>query len=199
MIRALAAVALIAGVTPAPAAHAQGEPAGASVKVSLPGKIGTLEFDGHHEFEDPGLGVSVAYRGNGQLLTMYFYNLGLRGIPEGIDNEVVLEHFAQVKREVAGAEAYEEVNIRHEGPVRLADRPDAPEVLEAEFRIVRKDGPVVHSYLMLTGASGLFVKVRFTLGEGTELEATANRNAILRSLHDMLPTIQMVEPALEEN
>ena len=52
----------------------------ASVSVSLPEKLGTLQYDGVHEYEDPLLGISVSYQGRGQILTIYFYNLGLEGI-----------------------------------------------------------------------------------------------------------------------
>jgi hypothetical protein len=44
---------------------------------------------------------------------------------------------------------------------------------------------------MLTAANGMFVKVRFSYAEGAELEATGNRNAILKALNDALPTIRL--------
>lgn len=165
-----------------------------SVRVTVPKQLGTLEFERQDGYDDPSLGVSVAYQGRGQVLTIYFYNYGLSGIPDGIDNDVVQEHYEQVKGDVLNSKSYEQVVFHREGRIRFGSDPAAVPALEAEFRIVRKQGQLMSSYLMLTGARGLFVKVRFSIAEGSELEATANRNAVLEGLAVILPTIEQIEP-----
>ncbi len=171
-------------------AAAQETPSEMSVSVSLPEKLGTLQYDGVHEYEDPLLGISVSYQGRGQILTIYFYNLGLEGIPDGVDSDVVLDHFEQTKRDVLNSGSYSQAALQREGRVRLGDGADALEALEAEFRIIRKDGPLMSSYLALTASQGLFVKLRFSVAEGAELEATANRHAVYAGLQEALPTIR---------
>jgi len=173
----------------ATAAPAADESAGVRVSVNLPQRLGTLEFDERSEFGDPALGVAVSYRGHGQTLSIYFYDFGLEGIPDGIDNEVVRRHFETAKGDIARTPAYAQISLQHEEAVRFGGAADGWPALEAAFRIVRQEGQSTRSYLMLTGAHGLFVKIRFTIAEGNELEATANRNAILEGMDRILPGI----------
>lgn len=197
--QAAASLLWLVALCAVPLAQAEEAPEKFKSRLSLATQIGTLEYEDYHEYDDMALGVSLAYRGRAQVLTIYFYNNGLRGIPDGIDNDVVQSHYDQVKGDVTGADGYAEVDLRREGVTRLTDGPDAAEALEAEFRIVRKDGPTLYSHLILTAANGMFVKVRYSYAEGAELEATANRNAILQALNEALPTIRIEAPPAGED
>lgn len=194
-MRALAASSILVFLLQAAIAAAQAEPAAGAVRVTMPERLGTLEFDRQNAFDDPALGVSVAYQGRGQTLTIYFYDYGVSGIPDGVDNDVVQEHYEQVKSDVLNSPSYQQAVFQREGRVRIGDSPDALTAMEAEFRIIRQVGQVSSSYLVLTGARGMFIKLRFSIAEGSELEATSNRHAILDGLASILPTIERVESA----
>jgi hypothetical protein len=138
-----------------------------------------------NETSNPGLGHAIAYHRPGRgAATIYAYNLGRRGIPDGPTSEVVLDEFSRATREVLSFGGLATV-----GTVELTDRygtgsPErGREFLCAEFILTDHAGPR-RSFLYLTGALGRFVKIRVTLrtNDATDPAARHFADAVARQL-----------------
>jgi len=146
--------------------------------LELPARIGPLEHDGApHHFPDKRLGSAYQYEGNGQTLTVYVYDLGLKNIPDGSDSVETCGQFEEAKAGVIQAD-YADTVLKSEQLVRLSPPDDLPLAREAVFEF-KIDGRPAHSYVWITGAANLFMKMRFTADASLGSELPATRRAIL--------------------
>lgn len=147
----------------------------------LPERIGPMRFDGQpHKYEDPRLGASYQYLGGGLSLTVYVYDLGAENIPDGGNTRLACEAFEGAKGDVQHA-GYQNVVVKSEQLARLDPAAETPTAREAVFEYVRSDRPTV-SYLWVTGASKLFVKLRFSVDEKYRDELAEARRTVLTAL-----------------
>jgi hypothetical protein len=150
-------------------ALAQGSYQHPETRFVFPAVIGAFERQSAEHYPDARLGVKVGYvaRGLGRA-DIYLYDLGIVGIPDGIDSKAVRDAFASAAADV------EEMGRRgYYLDLRRISKPGAtleisgrtPRFLLAgyEYRIRHGDReePVV-SLLIVTGARASFLKVRYT-------------------------------------
>ena len=160
----------------------------------LPDRIGPMRFDGQpHKYDDPRLGSSYQYLGGGLSLTVYVYDLGAENIPDGGDTRYACEAFEGAKGDVLRA-GYQNMIVKSEQLARLDPAAETPVAREAVFEYKRNDRPTV-SYLWVTGASKLFVKLRFSVDDKFRDELTEARRTVLSALGDALkPHLGPVDP-----
>lgn len=191
-------VLLACGVLQAAVAADEGLLRLAPTPLEMPRRIGPLVTDGTgHAYENPRLGVSYDYGGEGLLLSIYVYDAGVESIPDGADNMAVCEQFEEAKGGVVRA-GYRDVSLKSEQMVRLSPPADSPQAREAVYELVRKDRPMI-SYVWVTGVAKHFVKLRFTLDAQLRDEAQEARRAVLDALGEAVrPHLQPVDPKAEK-
>ncbi len=192
-------VFLACGLLQAAAAADQGPLKLLPSPLEMPRRIGPLVTDGAgHAYEDPRLGVSYDYDGEGLLLSVYVYDAGVESIPDGADNRAVCEQFEEAKEGVVRA-GYRDVTLKAEQMVRLAPPADSPQAREAVYELIRKDRPMI-SYVWITGVAKHFVKLRFTLDARLRDEAPEARRAVLDALGDAVrPHLHPVDAQAEKS
>jgi hypothetical protein len=166
--------------------------------IELPGRIGPLLHEGEpHEFDQPQLGVSYKYNGNGLALTIYVYDLGVENIPDGGDTNITCQVFEQSKAEIAGA-GYAGLVLKNEQLVKVTPDADSPLVREAAFEFVLEGRPAI-SYLWITGVAKHFIKLRFSLDASMRDETADARAAVLTALGEAIkPHLLAVDPKAEK-
>ncbi len=162
--------------------------------LEMPRRIGPLVTDGaSHAYDDPRLGVSYDYRGDGLLLSLFVYDAGMEAIPDGAESMAVCQQFEDAKQGIAHA-GYSEVKLEGEQLVRLSPPADSPLAREAAFELVRKDHALI-SYVWITGVAKYFVKLRFSLDAQLRDEAPEARRAVLNALGDAVrPHLKPADP-----
>ena len=157
--------------------------------LELPARIGPLLHDGApHHFSDPRLGSAWQYDGEGQSLTVYVYDLGIKNIPDGSDSVETCEQFEQAKGDVFQAK-YPGTEFKSEQLVRLSPPADLPLAREAVFEF-KVDGRPAHSFVWITGSANLFMKMRFTADASLGNELPATRRAILTAFGNAVERFQ---------
>lgn len=150
-----------------------------------------------NEAQDPGLGYSAAYDGSSRgQATIYVYNRGMTGIPDGPMSSTVRQEFESAITSVSEME--EALGAR----VELVDKygtgtPETgPEFLCAEF-VLRDATATQRSFLYVTAAVGNFVKLRVTLAGNDPADSTARRFA--DAVAADLPKVQFYAVGKVEN
>lgn len=150
--------------------------------LELPDRIGPLAYDGKpHDYGDPRLGKSYGYRADGLTLTVYVYDKGIAGLPDGGDSMAVCQEFEAAKDDIGRTSAYQNVKLQVEQLARLAFPEPWPLAREARFELDMHSTPSV-SYVWITAASKHFVKLRFSAHADWRDELPDARLAILSAL-----------------
>jgi hypothetical protein len=159
----------------------------------LPKRIGPLMLSGApHAYQDPALGVSYQYSGQGLSLTVYIYDGGDTGIADGADTKATCEEFEIAKQGVA--QAYQKTQLKSEQLVRLDPPAELPLAREAVYEYEREAHPTI-SYIWITAAAKYFVKLRFSVDPSLRDELPDARRAVLSILGDAIkPHLKPVDP-----
>jgi hypothetical protein len=149
---------------------AQGLYVDAGSKLRFPGRLAEFQQSRVHQYDDPRLGVSVAYILDGLgKADIYVYDLGLPEIPPGIDSDVVKSAFASADNDIAYMhETGHYVDMEKLLPLgAVLDARGSGQKLYVRsyrFRLNREGAEPVMSWLVLTGFHNRFVKIRFSHG-----------------------------------
>lgn len=150
-------------------------------KFKLLQNIGPMRFSGQNRYSDRRLGRSFGYGASGISLTIYVYDYGLRGFPDGPDSVEVCEQFERARREIEEGGNYQNVVLRRQVTRRMTDLADAPLAREAEYEFDR-NGVHAVSVLWVTAADGYFVKLRLSLRQEVADELAEARAQILATM-----------------
>jgi len=131
-------------------------------KFKLAQNIGPLRYTGENRYSDRRLGRSFGFGANGVSLTIYIYDYGISGLPDGPDSVAVCEQFEKAKREIESGGNYQNVTLQREVMRPLKDIAQAPSAREALYQLDR-NGIHAVSALWLTAADGYFVKLRLSM------------------------------------
>jgi hypothetical protein len=164
----------------------------------LPDRIGPMRLNGEpKKYEDPRLGASYQYSGGGLSLTVYVFDLGVPDIPDGGDTRIACEAFEAAKGDVQRA-GYTDVRLKSEQLARLDPQAESPVAREAVFEYTRAGQPTV-SYIWLTGAAKVLVKLRFSVDVKLSDELLEARRAILNALGEAVkPHLAAVDPGSQK-
>lgn len=143
----------------------------------LPTRIGPMQYNGKpHKYEDPRLGVSYQYDGNGLSLTVYAYDAGEIDLADGADTMSTCREFEIAKAGVV--QAYQKAQLKAEQRVRLIPPDDLPQVREAHYEYEREGNPTI-SFIWITSAAKHFVKLRMSMSPRLRDELPEARRAVL--------------------
>jgi hypothetical protein len=112
----------------------------------------------------PELGYSVLYSAKrGVTVTVYVYDRGVRGIPDGIDSQVVKTEAAQSFFEMLGSPIWSETpEPAIDDEDSLGSHRQALPMLHQSAAGTDLDGNDVQSHLYIRGGRGSFIKIRTT-------------------------------------
>jgi hypothetical protein len=145
--------------------------------LKLPQRIGPMTLQGEpHKYDDPALGVSYQYGGDGLSLTVYVYDAGDKEIADGADTMAVCREFELAKQGVT--QAYQKTQLKHEQIARLLPPDDTLFIREALYEYERERHPTI-SFVWVTAAARYFVKLRLSMDPRLREEVIDARNAVL--------------------
>jgi hypothetical protein len=170
-------LAVVAVIISAAAALAQ-EKSKFVYGLSIPDRVGSLDYRQTVDFESkaPGLGYGLRFTGSpGWMADVYLYDLGLKTIPADADSDVIKQQLAQARGEVfALGRRGTYANVSGKGDFAI---PEAGKTrfLCTSFGYVRGDRVdlEVDSFLCLTSWNNKFVKIRMSGPRGTISRADA--------------------------
>jgi hypothetical protein len=143
----------------------------------LPTRIGPMTLRGEpHKYEDPDLGVSYQYGGDGLSLTVYIYDAGNKEIGDGADTIPVCHEFELAKQGVV--QAYQKTQLKTQRLARLLPPDDQPLMREAIYEYEREEHPTI-SFVWITAAAKYFVKLRLSMDPRLREEVIDARSAVL--------------------
>jgi len=129
-----------------------------------------------NEKTHPGYGYTVAYHSDMGEATVYVYSKSQSEIPDGPTSPVVMEEFNQATQEILSLRQLtgEEIDLVDRYGTGSPER--GREFLCAEFVLSAESGSR-RTFLYVTGAANLFVKIRATLHTDDERDPTARNFA----------------------
>ncbi len=164
--------------------------------IVFPGRLGGMVCRGTDRYGQQELGVSLRYEGAHLLKTdVYVYNMGFKAIPNGIDSDVVRNHFESVTQDVFAAQRqglYSSVVEIDGGTTLLGGPKDGLRALYKCFEYYQNPSSGIvsterrRSYLLLTGYRNHFLKIRLTFLTNTEHYGEAMLKRFLADLGRVL-------------
>lgn len=147
--------------------------------IDLPYQIADFEMYDQQFGDDPRLGVWTAYRHDDVLLNVFIYDYGIVGIPDGVESDVLRDHYDEIKAQVSDAEAYGRVTLQSERRRTIGS--GAIPVLEALYLLQQGNDRLI-SYVFLTAKYGEFIHATLTLPVAKQSEANRIVDSALASL-----------------
>jgi hypothetical protein len=159
--------------------------------ITLPKRIGPMSFVGEpHQYDDPRLGVWYQYSGPGSSLTVYIYDAGQSGLPDGADTGPVCREFELAKQGVE--QAFQKTRLVSEQLARLDPPADAPLMREAFYEYEREQHPTL-SFIWITTAAKYFVKLRLSMDPRLRDELPDARRGLLTIVGEAIkPHLELV-------
>jgi hypothetical protein len=165
--------------------------------IMLPARIGPMRYTGSpHKYNDPRLGVSYEYRGDGLSLTVYIYDAGETNLVDGADTPLTCREFESAKAGVV--QAYQNPRLKIEQLVRLNPPDDLPQMREAQYEYEREGNPTI-SFVWITTAAKHFVKLRLSMNPRLREELPEARRALLAVMGEAIkPHLAPPDPKTEK-
>jgi hypothetical protein len=133
-------------------------------KINWP-EVKGLDKQKPNTFKDAALGYSVAYLGEGTVVTVFVYNLGLKKIPDGPDSDIVK---AEMYESLLALEAnkasgrYKSIQPVNEKVMAFGSSKTAPQIRRKRYEVeIAKEGAAI-TELYVTGYKDYFIKLRVT-------------------------------------
>jgi hypothetical protein len=160
----------------------------------MPKRIGPMVLRGEpHHYEDPKLGVSYQYGGDGLSLTVYVYNAGNKELADGADTVPVCREFELAKQGVT--QAYQKTELKAEQLALLLPPEPWPLMREAIYEYEREAHPTI-SFVWITAAANHFVKLRLSMDPRLRDEVLDARRAVLSIVGEAIkPHLAPADPA----
>jgi hypothetical protein len=165
--------------------------------IVLPARIGPMHYTGDpHKYDDPRLGVSYQYGGDGLSLTVYIYDAGETNLVDGADTMATCREFEVAKAGVV--QAYQKPQLKVEQLVRLNPPDDLPQMREAQYEFEREGKPTI-SFIWITTAAKHFVKLRLSMNPRLRDELPEARRAVLAVMGEAIkPHLVPADPKAEK-
>jgi|GEM_PF-6414592 len=146
----------------------------ATILESLPAQLAGCEREKVHDYDQPGLGASVAYKKPGFLCTVYIYDLEQPNIGESLTDPVLQKAYEGARAELKEAVKqgyYSNLEELDHGTVALKS---GEKVLQARYRLTREKGRDaglrVYSEIDVFGARHQIAKLRISASVDNETE-----------------------------
>ena len=166
MIRSLfAAVALLGMVgTARPAEDLPGP------KIEWP-EVKGLDKQKPNMFKDASPGYSVSYLGDGLVVTVFVYDLGLDKIPTGPNSDTIKAEMYESSLALEANKAsgrYKKIEPLDEKVIPFGSNKAAPQIRRKRYEVdIAKEGPAI-TELYVTGHKNHFIKLRATYPTDTK-------------------------------
>jgi len=162
-------------------------------QIMLPKRIGPMRLSGEpHKYDDPRLGMSYQYSGEGLSLTVYVYDAGQSDLADGADTLPVCREFEIAKQGVE--QSYQKTQLKSQQLVRLNPPDDSPLMREALYEYEREQHPTI-SFIWITTVAGNFVKLRLSMNPQLRDELPDARRGLLSIVGDAIkPHLKPVAP-----
>lgn len=163
------------------------EPRSGLVFPSRLGGMGRIKID-DMEPANPGLGTMIRYETGGVWADVFVYDLGLKGIRDGVEASEVVAQAQKAEADIRTAEArgmYRSVQKLGHGRISLGGTPSDPPALWAKFSLVQEGTPLV-SHLMVLGTRRHFLKIRFSYPDARRADAEARLPLFLEGVGQLL-------------
>ena len=162
----------------------------------LPKRIGPMVLVGEpHKYDDPRLGVSYQYGGDGLSLTVYIYDAGETDLPDGADTMPSCREFEAAKQGVE--QNYQKAALKSEYLAKLNPPDLLPQIREALYEYERDAQPTI-SFIWVTTVAKHFVKLRMSMASRLRDEVPDARRAVLSTLGEAIkPHLLPVDPKAE--
>jgi hypothetical protein len=162
----------------------------------LPKRIGPMVLVGDpHKYDDPRLGISYQYGGDGLSLTVYIYDAGLTDLADGADTIPSCREFEIAKQGVE--QSYQKAELKAQSLSKLSPPDLLPQVREARYEYERDALPTI-SFIWVTTVAKNFVKVRLSMASRLRDEVPEARRVVLSTLGDAIkPHLAPVDPKAE--
>lgn len=163
MIRPLLALAALFAI--AGSAHPADEKL-PGPKIEWP-EVKGLEREKPNVFKDEALGYSVAYLGDGNVITVFVYNLGLKSIPNGPDSDTLKAEMYESVLALEGNKTgpkprYKSLSPLGEKVVPFGTSKNAPQIRRKRYEVeIIGEGAAI-TELYITGYKDYFIKIRAT-------------------------------------
>jgi hypothetical protein len=133
-------------------------------KIDWP-EVKGLERQKPNLFKDKALGYSVAYLGDGTVITVFVYDLGRDKIPDGPNSDVVKAEMYESLLALESNKAsgrYKSIQPIDEKVIPFGSSKGAPEVRRKRYEVeIAKEGAAL-TELYVTGYKNHFIKIRAT-------------------------------------
>jgi len=156
----------------------------------FPDNLGGMERGdvANYEVTQPGLGISVGYNIGEVNSTIYIYDLGLSNIPDGVDSNIIRNHFNEIIGEIF--EAYEQGHYDavlkiSEGKTTLGNSLGSLDSLSSSL-MISQHGVKRISHIYLGVYNRRFLKIRFTYSESIEFEGDKRLKLFLDEIGNLL-------------
>jgi len=165
--------------------------------ITLPARIGPMQYTGSpHKYDDPRLGMSYQYGGDGLSLTVYIYDAGETDLVDGADTRSTCREFEIAKAGVI--QAYQKPQLKIEQRVRLTPPDEFPQMREAQYEFEREGKPTI-SFIWITTAAKHFVKLRLSMNPRLRDELPEARRAVLAVVGEAIkPHLTAMKPREEK-
>ena len=148
-----------------------------------------------HKYDDPRLGVSYQYGGDGLSLTVYIYDAGETDLPDGADTIPSCREFEVAKQGVE--QNYQKAALKSEYLAKLNPPDLLPQIREAMYEYEREAQPTI-SFIWVTTIAKHFVKLRMSMASRLRDEVPDARRAVLSTLGEAIkPHLLPVDPKAE--
>ena len=169
----LVLLAFLAGLSTASAEYLVEE-----ASLRFPDQIGTAKQAGGRRYPQPGLGHGIDYAGAGYGASIYVYDRGASGIPDGVAGEIIRSEFARARSDIFAVQRRQNAPE----PKLVGDRlvkVDGVEFLTATYRYTRGDADAL-SLVAITGLRRNFIKVRISTRASDGGEAQSRLDGFLQ-------------------
>lgn len=164
--------------------------------IMLPARIGPMVYNGSpHKFEDPRLGMSYTYGGDGISLSVYVYDSGEKNLADGTDTMETCREFEIAKAGVM--QVYQKPQLKIEQRVRLNPPDEFPQMLEAQYEFEHQGKPQI-SFIWITTAARHFVKLRLSMHPRLRDELPEARRAMLAVIGEAIKPHLVAAPPKQE-
>jgi len=165
--------------------------------LAFPARIGPMRYTGSpHKYDDPRLGLSYQYGGDGLSLTVYVYDAGEKDLVDGAETSSTCREFEIAKAGIM--QAYQNPKLKIEQRVRLNPPAEFPQMREAQYEFEREGMPLI-SFIWITTAAKHFVKLRLSMNPRLRDELPEARRAVLAVVGDAIkPHLTAAKPKDKE-
>lgn len=158
------------------------------INLSIPEQVSHWRFTEAYTYPSPKLGISLTYKQDNMVLTLYAYDGGRKHVTTGHRSAEVRQQVAQAHGDVLAL--WEHGQVDRVEWIKTAKAETAtdqcgPQFAHRQYHLVQGQARILDSHLYLTGSHNHFIKLRISYPLGTD-QAEAEVEAFVTMLSKLL-------------